>query len=86
MAPHREGLEEGLGLRAGVPEAIAAAELVGVALLGDKRGEVGVVFDALLAIVAAGVGATSVGPSSRRTVCSDATRVSGRRINVWGIE
>jgi two-component system sensor histidine kinase BaeS len=36
-----------------VPEAIAAAEVVRAALLGDERGEVGVVFDALTAIVGA---------------------------------
>ena len=55
VAPDGEGVEEGLGLRAGVPEAIAAAEVVGAALLGDERGEMGVVFDALPAIVAARV-------------------------------
>ena len=51
MSPDGEGVEEGVGLRAGVAEPIAAAELVGVALLGDEGGEVGVVFDALPAIL-----------------------------------
>jgi hypothetical protein len=34
VSPDREGLEEGLGLRAGLPEAIATAEFVRAALLG----------------------------------------------------
>ncbi len=55
VAADGEGVDEGLGVRTGVPEAIAAAELVGVAFLGDERGEVGVVFDALLARVTARV-------------------------------
>ena len=87
VAADGEGVEEGLGLGAGVPEAIAAAEVVGVALLGDERGEMGVVFDALPAIVAARVagdlgGAVEQAHAGART----ATRVSGRRTSVCGIE
>ena len=55
VAAAGEGLEEGLGVRAGVPEAIAAAQVVRAALLGGERGEVGVVLDPLAALVAAGV-------------------------------
>ena len=51
MAPDGEGLEEGLGLRASGAEAIAATEVMRAVLLGDQRGEVGVVFDPLPAIV-----------------------------------
>ena len=55
VAAHGEGGEERLRLRAGMPEAIAAAQVVGVPLLGDQRREMRVVFDALLAIIAARV-------------------------------
>jgi len=53
MPPDGEGVEEGLGLGAGLPEAITAAEVVGVALGLDQRGQMGLVFDALPALVAA---------------------------------
>ena len=55
VAPDGEGFEEGLGLRAGGAEAIAAPEVMRAVLLGDERGEVGVVLDALPAIVGAGM-------------------------------
>ena len=50
-----ERVEEGGGLRAAVAETIPAAEVVRAPLLGDERGEMGVVFDAVAAIVAARV-------------------------------
>ena len=55
VAADGEGGEERLGLRAGLPEAIAAAQVVGAPLLGDERREMRVVFDALPAIIAARV-------------------------------
>ena len=55
VAANGEGGEERLRLRAGLPEAIAAAQVVGTTLLGDQRREMRVVFDALLAIIAARV-------------------------------
>ena len=74
-------------MRAGVPEAIAAAEVVGAALLGDERGEVGVVLDALAAIVAARVaGDLGAAVEQAHDWCSEATRVSGRRTSVCGME
>jgi hypothetical protein len=51
----RERVDEGRGLGAGVAQAIAAAQVVRAPFLGDERGEMRVVFDALLAIVAARV-------------------------------
>lgn len=53
LAPDGEGVEEGARVPAGVAEAVAAAEVVRVALLSDECGEMGFVFDALPAIVAA---------------------------------
>jgi hypothetical protein len=50
-----QGVEEGLGLRAGVAETIAAPERVRVTLLSGERGEVGLGFDPLPAIVVARV-------------------------------
>ena len=53
VPPDGEGVEEGVGLGAGGPETIAAAEVVRAVLLGDQRGEVGGVLDALPALVGA---------------------------------
>jgi len=55
LAAAGEGVEEGVGVGAGVPEAVAAPEVVGPALLGDEGRQVGLVLDALAAIVAAGM-------------------------------
>jgi hypothetical protein len=55
LAAEGQCVEEGGGVRAGLPEAIAAPELRRAVLLGDERGQVGIVFNPLSALVAARV-------------------------------
>jgi hypothetical protein len=55
LAAEGERVEECGGVRAGLAEAITAAECMRAALLGDERGQMGVVVDPLPAIIAARV-------------------------------
>jgi hypothetical protein len=55
LAAPGEGVEEGGRMRAGVAEAIAAAQVLGAAFGGGEAGQVGLGLDALAAVVGAGV-------------------------------
>ena len=80
IAAAGEVLEEGVGVGAGLAEAIPAAQVVGVPLGGGERGQVGLgLDDAARDRSERGWRATSVAPSRMRTEGSLATRVSGRR-------
>ena len=71
---------------AGLPEAIAPAQVVGAPFLADEEREVGRLFHALAVRVAARMAGDLGGAVEERDGLSLATSVRGRRTRVCGIE
>lgn len=86
LAAAGEGVEEGGGMRAGVAEAIPAAQLLGPPLGRGEPGQMGLGLDPLAAVVGAGMARDFRRAVQDAPWCSEATSVSGRRISVWGME
>ena len=82
-----EGVEEGVGMGAGLTEAIAAAQLVRAALGRGEGRQVGLDLDPLAAVVAAGMARDLGGPVEDPDLGVRTPRASaGRRIRGGGME